>query len=58
MRISLFRDCYYMDVLRHDYNGPESNWGVSQVVDPFLRDKPEKVIDIPDVNGSAIIHKI
>jgi O-methyltransferase len=42
----------------HDYNSPESDWGVHRSVTEFFKDKPEKVIEIPDVWGSAVIRKI
>jgi O-methyltransferase len=41
----------------HDYNSPESEWGVSRAVNEFMQDKPEGLIDIPDVGGSVIICK-
>ena len=42
----------------HDYNSPESGWAVSKAVDLFLKDKPEKLIDIPDRWGTAFIRKV
>jgi O-methyltransferase len=44
-------------VFIHDYNSPESEHGVSRAVSEFLRDKPEKVIEIPDLWGSAVFRK-
>lgn len=42
----------------HDYNNPyECNKGVFRAVKEFLTDKPEKIIEIPDINGTAIIRK-
>ena len=41
----------------HDYNSPESNWGVSRAVNEFMADKPEKVIELPDGCGSVVIRK-
>ena len=42
----------------HDYNSPESGWAVSQAVDHFLTDKPERMVELPDKFGSAIIRKV
>ena len=42
----------------HDYNNPyESNNAVFRAVKEFMRNKPEKIIEIPDINGTAIIRK-
>ncbi len=41
----------------HDYNSPESNWAVSKATNEFMRDKEEKLIEIPDVGGSVVIRK-
>lgn len=41
----------------HDYNSPESDFSVSKAVNEFMKDKPEKVVEIPDVGGSIIIRK-
>ena len=32
----------------HDFNNPESNHAISRAADEFLRDKPERPIEIPD----------
>ncbi|MDZ7268576.1 MAG: TylF/MycF family methyltransferase [candidate division KSB1 bacterium] len=42
----------------HDYNSPESNHAVARAVNEFLQDKPEKIIELPDIWGSIIIRKI
>lgn len=42
----------------HDYNSPESNWGVSRAVNEFLAGRPERPVAIPDKWGSVIIRKI
>ncbi|MFX0071599.1 MAG: TylF/MycF/NovP-related O-methyltransferase [Candidatus Hermodarchaeota archaeon] len=43
----------------HDYNNPnESNMGVLKAVNEYFSDKPEKIIEIPDIYGTAIIRKI
>ena len=41
----------------HDYNSPESDYGVSRAVDEFLRDKPEQLVELPDRGGSVVIRK-
>ena len=41
----------------HDYNNPESNWAGRRSLDEFLADKPEQVIDIADIWGSALFRK-
>ena len=45
-------------VFIHDYDSPESNQGVSQAVSRFLRVKPERVIEIPDMWGSVPFRKL
>jgi O-methyltransferase len=45
-------------VFVHDYNSPESNWGVSRAVNEFLADKPEKLIELPDGCGSVVFRKL
>jgi O-methyltransferase len=45
-------------IFAHDYNNPESDWGVSRAVDEFLRDKSEKPVAIPDKWGSVVIRKM
>lgn len=42
----------------HDYNSPESNHAVRRATDAFLADKPEKLIELPDVWGTALFRKI
>jgi O-methyltransferase len=42
----------------HDYTSPESNRAVSRAVDAFLADKPEGIIEIPDMWGSAVFRKV
>ena len=41
----------------HDYNSPESNWGVKRAVDEFVKDKPDALLDIPDRWGSLALCK-
>lgn len=42
----------------HDYNSPESQRAVSRAVNEYMKDKPEKIVELPDKWGSAIIRKI
>jgi len=43
----------------HDYHNPtESRAGVYRAVNEFMKDKPEKIIEILDVLGSLIIRKL
>jgi len=42
----------------HDYNSQESNWACKRALDEFMKDKPEKIIEIADINGSAIFRKL
>jgi O-methyltransferase len=41
----------------HDYNNPTEP-GVSQAANEFFKDKPEKLIELSDCWGSALIRKI
>jgi O-methyltransferase len=45
-------------IFLHDYNSPDLEPGVSRAVGHFLKDKPEQIIEIPDVWGSAVFRKI
>ena len=42
----------------HDYNNPESNHGIARAAHEYLADKPEKLVEIPDVWGSAVFRKL
>ncbi|RIK66352.1 hypothetical protein DCC62_25310 [candidate division KSB1 bacterium] len=42
----------------HDYNSPESRRAVSRAVNEYMKDKPEKIVELPDKWGSALIRKI
>lgn len=42
----------------HDYNNPESDWAVSRAVNEYMKNKPEKILEIPDWGGSVIIRKL
>ncbi len=39
----------------HDYNNPESDWACKRAFDAFLADKPELLIELGDMWGSAMI---
>jgi O-methyltransferase len=41
----------------HDYNNPESEWACKRALDAFLADRPERVIELGDVWGSALIRR-
>ncbi len=41
----------------HDYNNDESNWACKRALDGFLADRPERLIDIGDVWGSALLRR-
>jgi O-methyltransferase len=42
----------------HDFNSPESNAACHRAVEPFLGDKPELPVEIPDLWGSVMIRRI
>jgi O-methyltransferase len=42
----------------HDYNSPESNYGVQRAVNEFFQEKPESIIELPDPYGTALIRKM
>ena len=42
----------------HDYHSPESDFAVSRAAREFLRDKPERPVDIPDAKGSVLLRKL
>lgn len=42
----------------HDYNSPESNHGISRAAREFMHDKPELLVEIADIYGSALFRKI
>jgi O-methyltransferase len=41
----------------HDYNNPESDWACKRAFDAFLADKPEQLVEIGDMWGSALIRR-
>jgi len=42
----------------HDFNSPESNSAMRRAVIPFLSAKPEKLVELPDEWGSAVMRKV
>jgi O-methyltransferase len=46
------------DIFVHDYNSPESSYGVSRAVNGFFQGKPEQIVELPDRGGSVIIRKL
>ena len=43
----------------HDYNNPsESKAGVFRAVNEFMKNKLEKIMEVPDVLGSVIFRKL
>ena len=42
----------------HDYNNPESNHGIARAAHEYLAEKPERLVEIPDVWGSAVFRKL
>lgn len=42
----------------HDFNSPESDRAISRAAKEFLADKPELIVEIPDIWGSAVFRKI
>jgi O-methyltransferase len=45
-------------LVMHDYNNSESDWACKRAMDAFLRDKPERLIELGDVWGSALIRRV
>jgi O-methyltransferase len=44
-------------LVMHDYNNPESEWACKRAFDAFLADKPEALVEIGDMWGSALIRR-
>lgn len=44
-------------VVVHDYNNEESDWACKRALDAFLSDKPELVVELGDVWGSALFRR-
>ena len=41
----------------HDVNSPESDWACSRALNEFLKDKPEKLVAVPDMWGTSVFRK-
>jgi O-methyltransferase len=41
----------------HDYNNEESDWACKRALDSFLIDKPERLVELGDVWGSAVVRR-
>jgi len=44
-------------LIMHDYNNPESDWACKRAFDAFLADKPEALVELGDVWGTALIRR-
>lgn len=44
-------------LVMHDYNNSESDWACKRAFDAFLESKPERIVELGDVWGSALIRK-
>ena len=44
-------------LVMHDYNNPESDWACKRAFDSFLADRPELVLELGDMWGSALIRR-
>jgi O-methyltransferase len=42
----------------HDYNNTESDWACKRAFDAFLDGKPERIVELGDVWGSALIRRL
>ncbi len=42
----------------HDFNSPESDGAISRAANEFLADKPERLMEIPDIRGTALFRKL
>ena len=42
----------------HDYNNPEANWACKRALDGFMEDKPERLIEVADMWGTALFRKL
>lgn len=41
----------------HDYHNAESHWAAQRVLGDFLDDKPDRLIDLPDIWGSVVLRR-
>jgi O-methyltransferase len=44
-------------LVMHDYNNPESEWACKRAFDTFLSERPEQLIELGDMWGSALIRR-
>jgi O-methyltransferase len=44
-------------LVMHDYNNAESDWACKRAFDAFLEHRPEALVELGDVWGSALIRK-
>jgi O-methyltransferase len=44
-------------LIAHDYNSPESDWACKRVLDEFLEGRPERVVELGDIWGSAVVRR-
>ena len=44
-------------IVVHDYNNAESDWAGKRAFDGYLADKPERVVELGDMWGSALIRR-
>lgn len=42
----------------HDFNSSESDWACNKALTKFMQDKPEEIIEIADIRGSALFRKL
>jgi O-methyltransferase len=45
-------------LVMHDYNNSESEWACKRAFDAFLEGRPERIVELGDVWGSALIRKV
>jgi O-methyltransferase len=45
-------------LVMHDYNNAESDWACKRAFDAFLEDRPERLVELGDVWGSALIRRV
>jgi hypothetical protein len=42
----------------HDYSNPGSDWACKRAMDAFRKNRPERLIELGDVWGSALIRRV
>jgi O-methyltransferase len=45
-------------LIMHDYNNAESDWACKRAMDAFMKDRAERLIELGDVWGSALIRRV